>query len=828
MTHLEKDPLEAHDRGRLGDQVPPDRVVPEARRPAAHAPAGRRCSTSRTTTSPARGRSTTCSSGASRSSASSPTRRSPTRSTRRRRRTRARLRGAFIKRAKERKRDYTVDWVHLKLNDQAQRTVLCKDPFKSRDERVERLIASPVARGVPMPSFRAARVAASARERPGCSASRSTSATAPSAAYVLTQLTGRVDVGDAVVVNTTAVELGLGTGGWHVVHWNLARDEWSEPGPGHIIKARYTSLQADVGSTEEHWPELADVTRSTGMPVVAAALHSQLPAIAVAFKQRAARRSARVRHDRRRRAAARALRSRRRSSARATSSTRRSPAATRSAATTKRCRCTARSRSRTHIVARRRGGRRDGAGHRRHRDPARVLRHRGRARSSTRPPACGGVPIACLRASFADPRERHRGVSHHSVTALTIATRSSRARPARRPSAATKSDVCAATSTRRASTARHEIVDVAPVGIVELLDGARPRTSSRWAGRRRDDPVLFEAAAAAGSCAAAARPAALACRRCPTRPVAVERVLNLLALLLDTRVPLTREEIVREVAGYPPQQSANRRAFERDKEDPARHGRPDHDRDDRRRAARSATASGPTTTTCPTSISTPTRRAALRVAVSAISLGNQGGEGALMKLGGVGGEVAAPIASLPIVPALATLFEAFRRRAVVTFAYRGETPHASSRGACRRSAGHWYVVGYDRDRDAIRAFRADRIDGDVDVGAADAFDAARRLPARRPHRGPAVDARRRRARDRPAARRRRPRRRARSPSSRGDATGRPTGPTATVDVELTVTNRAAFRVFVLGFLDHAEVLGPPDVRADVVALARDERAAAHP
>ena len=56
--------------------------------------------------------------------------------------TRARLRGAFIRRAKERKRDYTVDWVHLKLNDQAQRTVLCKDPFRSHDERVEKLIAS--------------------------------------------------------------------------------------------------------------------------------------------------------------------------------------------------------------------------------------------------------------------------------------------------------------------------------------------------------------------------------------------------------------------------------------------------------------------------------------------------------------------------------------------------------------------------------------------------------------------------------------------------------------------------------------------------------------
>jgi proteasome accessory factor A len=56
--------------------------------------------------------------------------------------TRARLRGEFIRRAKERRRDFTVDWVHLKLNDQAQRTVLCKDPFKSRDERVEKLIAS--------------------------------------------------------------------------------------------------------------------------------------------------------------------------------------------------------------------------------------------------------------------------------------------------------------------------------------------------------------------------------------------------------------------------------------------------------------------------------------------------------------------------------------------------------------------------------------------------------------------------------------------------------------------------------------------------------------
>jgi proteasome accessory factor A len=56
--------------------------------------------------------------------------------------TRARLRGEFIRTAQEKRRDFTVDWVHLKLNDQAQRTVLCKDPFKAVDERVDKLIAS--------------------------------------------------------------------------------------------------------------------------------------------------------------------------------------------------------------------------------------------------------------------------------------------------------------------------------------------------------------------------------------------------------------------------------------------------------------------------------------------------------------------------------------------------------------------------------------------------------------------------------------------------------------------------------------------------------------
>jgi hypothetical protein len=100
-------------------------------------------------------------------------------------------------------------------------------------------------------------------------------------AYVLTQLIGPVAPGDRVVVNTTAVDLGLGTGGSDVVHWNLSRQEWSAPGGGHVLKLRYTSLQCDTGVAEERHPDLpADLA---GMPVVACELHSQVAAVAAGF-----------------------------------------------------------------------------------------------------------------------------------------------------------------------------------------------------------------------------------------------------------------------------------------------------------------------------------------------------------------------------------------------------------------------------------------------------------------------------------------------------------------------------------------------------------------
>jgi hypothetical protein len=125
-----------------------------------------------------------------------------------------------------------------------------------------------------MPSFVTATVTDVLSERPGLQRV----ATDAGRAYALTGLTGAVATGDRVVLNTTAVELGLGTGGWHVVHWNLARESWSQPGGGHIMKMRYTSLQLDAGAAEEDHPDLPSTV--PGMPVVACSLHSQMAVVA--------------------------------------------------------------------------------------------------------------------------------------------------------------------------------------------------------------------------------------------------------------------------------------------------------------------------------------------------------------------------------------------------------------------------------------------------------------------------------------------------------------------------------------------------------------------
>src|SRR5712671_2409416 len=130
-----------------------------------------------------------------------------------------------------------------------------------------------------MPSFRSGKVSTLLMERPGLQRVEVDLGDGDERAYVLTQLTGSVAVGDHVVVNVTAVDLGLGTGGWHVVHWNLERTEWNPPASGSGMKLRYTSLQVEVANAEP-----ADSGDLAAMPVVVAGLHSQLAAIAVAFK----------------------------------------------------------------------------------------------------------------------------------------------------------------------------------------------------------------------------------------------------------------------------------------------------------------------------------------------------------------------------------------------------------------------------------------------------------------------------------------------------------------------------------------------------------------
>lgn len=137
-----------------------------------------------------------------------------------------------------------------------------------------------------MPSFVTATVTDLIAERAGLQRV----ATDAGRAYVLTDLVGPVATGDRVLVNTTAVELGLGTGGWHVVHWNLERDAWSHPGGGHIMKVRYTSLQHDAGAAEEAHPDLPSTI--PGMPVVACSLHSQVAVVAAVARH--FRRDARI------------------------------------------------------------------------------------------------------------------------------------------------------------------------------------------------------------------------------------------------------------------------------------------------------------------------------------------------------------------------------------------------------------------------------------------------------------------------------------------------------------------------------------------------------
>jgi hypothetical protein len=353
-----------------------------------------------------------------------------------------------------------------------------------------------------MPSFRTGEVVRLLEERPGLQRVEVDLGDGPERAYVLPQLTGSVAAGDRVVVNTTAVELGLGTGGWHVVHWNLDRDAWSERGPGHIIKGRYTSLQADVGSTEEHLSQLAEVESIEGMPVVAAALHSQVPAVAVAVK--AAAPDARLAYVMTDGAGL--------------------PLALSDLVAELRARGLV---DATVTCGHAFGGDYEAvsifsalavARHVALADVTVVAMGPGIVGTNTRlgfsgmevgpildaTVALGGVPIAALRASFADARERHLGLSHHSATALRLACRE-RVRIALPRVGGAEEERLRADLAAEGLDRRHDVVEVDPPDVLGLF-AAHDLDVVSMGRPAADDPVLFATAGAAGALAAALRP----------------------------------------------------------------------------------------------------------------------------------------------------------------------------------------------------------------------------------------------------------------------------------------------------------------------------------
>ena len=311
---------------------------------------------------------------------------------------------------------------------------------------------------------------------------------------------GVLDVGHRVVVNTTGITLGLGTGATGFVLWDLDSGPPEDPGDGHIVKLRYTPWQMNVLASESpespHHEDLADVTSIDGMPVVACGLHSQIAAAASGIK--AAAPTARVGYLMTDGAALPLAWSRLVAQARA--------------ADLFDVTCTV-----GHafggdleavnvfsgLASLRHAGKVDAAvvamgpgvvG------TSTVLGHtaleQGQVLDATT--ALGGTAIACLRISFADERDRQRGASHHTLTALTV---SARERSIVVLPELDRNDDHVRRQLEEAGIAkRHDIITTTgEPGIALMIErGVTPTSMGRTLEQTRE---LFLAAAAAGAVA---------------------------------------------------------------------------------------------------------------------------------------------------------------------------------------------------------------------------------------------------------------------------------------------------------------------------------------
>lgn len=306
----------------------------------------------------------------------------------------------------------------------------------------------------------------------------------------------------------------------------------------------------------------------------------------------------------------------------------------------------------------------------------------------------------------------------------------------------------------------------------------------------------------------------------------LERLVNLVAALIETPRPLTRAEIRERTPGYAAEPEAFRRNFERDKDLLRQMGFPVvTEALDPRQPDEVGYRIFREQYELPDPGLDESELTALRLAASAVQMeGDWDNDAVVRALRKLGGAVSPPAASgeraggrvtgaaLPADEDAAVAFTAVGERRRVRFGYRGE-PRLVDPWRLSFHRGHWYLAGLDHGRAGERLFRLDRIDGPMETtgppGAFSRPEVAQTAPPPPWRLGEGeeqqvvllVDA----EQEEWAA------------QALGDECVRERRPDGSVVFEVGVTNPGALRGFVLGYLDHAEILGPPAVRADMVA-----------
>jgi proteasome accessory factor B len=289
----------------------------------------------------------------------------------------------------------------------------------------------------------------------------------------------------------------------------------------------------------------------------------------------------------------------------------------------------------------------------------------------------------------------------------------------------------------------------------------------------------------------------------------LERLVNLVAALIETPRPLTRAEIRERTPGYAAEPEAFRRNFERDKDLLRQMGFPVVTEPiDPRQPDEVGYRIFREQYELPDPGLDESELTALRLAASAVQMeGDWDNDAVVRALRKLGGAVSPPAAgaegaagrvtgaALPADEDAAVAFTAVGERRQVRFVYRGE-PRLVDPWRLSFHRGHWYLAGLDHGRGGERLFRLDRIEGPMETtGPPGAFSRPEVAQTAPPP----------------------PWRRGEGEEQQGDECVKERRPDGSVVFEVAVTNPGAMRSFVLGYLDHAEILAPPEMRAEMVA-----------